>query len=82
MEEPLVVASDSIDSLLQHRIGFGPGQKKLIRSLYILLFSEGCETIVLGLLLPKLGQEWNLDKFDKSLLITLVYLGVSIGSYL
>lgn len=37
---------------------------------------------MLGLLLPKLGHEWNLNKFDKSLLITMVYLGVSIGSYL
>lgn len=82
MQEPIIVAQDSIDSLLQNRIGFGPGQQKLIRSLYVLLFSEGCETIVLGLLIPKLGVEWDLDKFDKSLLITLVYLGVSIGSYI
>lgn len=82
MEQPLIETHDSIDELMEKRIGFGAGQQKLIHSLYMLLFSEGCETIVLGLLLPKLGQEWNMTVFDKSLLITMVYLGVSIGSYL
>lgn len=52
------------------------------RSLYLLLFSEGCETIVLGLLLPVLAEEWQLGKFEQSLLITIVYFGVAIGSYL
>jgi hypothetical protein len=33
---------DSIDELMEKRIGFGPGQQKLIHSLYVLLFSEGC----------------------------------------
>lgn len=63
-------------------MGYGNGQKKLTRSLYLLLFAEGCETIVLGLLIPKLGYEWNMGKFEKSLLITMVYAGVSLGSYL
>ena len=84
MEEFLVTegSKSSLDDLLENRIGYGPGQQLLLRSLYIMLFAEGCETIVLGLLIPKLGQEWHMDTFQKSLLITMVYLGVSIGSYL
>ena len=73
---------NSLDVLLEERVGYGRGQQLLLRSLYVLLFSEGCETIVLGLLIPQLGDEWQMDTFRKSLLITMVYFGVSIGSYL
>ena len=48
----------------------------------MLLLSEGCETIVLGLLLPIIKEEWQLSVFQQSLLITIVYLGVSIGSFI
>ena len=42
MEQPMLDTHDSIDELMEKRIGFGPGQQKLIHSLYVLLFSEGC----------------------------------------
>lgn len=37
---------------------------------------------MLGLLLPVLTEEWALGTFEQSLLITIVYFGVSIGSYI
>lgn len=43
---------DHLNSLLTEKIGYGHAQEKLSRALYLLLFSEGCETVVLGLLLP------------------------------
>jgi putative MFS transporter len=51
-------------------------------SLFTMLFSEGSESIVLGLIIPVLVYEWNIDTFGKSMLITLVYVGVSLGSAL
>jgi MFS transporter, putative metabolite:H+ symporter len=62
-------------------VGYGHAQEKLSRPLYLLLFSEGCETIALGLLLPILAEEWALSTFEQSLLITTVYFGVAVGSY-
>ena len=46
-----------------------------------LLFSEGSESIVLGILLPIFVTEWGITDSQKSALITGVYLGVSIGSF-
>lgn len=48
--------TDHLNHLLATRIGYGHAQEKLSRSLYLLLFSEGCESIVLGLLLPVLTE--------------------------
>jgi hypothetical protein len=45
-----------IDRLLKEEIGFGPAQYKLSRAISLLLLSEGCESIVLGLLLPTLKR--------------------------
>lgn len=39
MEQPVLDTHDDIDSFMETRIGYGPGQEKLIRSLYVLLFS-------------------------------------------
>lgn len=75
-------SADKLNTLLDNKIGYGFAQEKLSRSLYLLLFSEGCETVVLGLLLPVLTQEWALDTFQQSMMITTVYLGVLLGSYL
>lgn len=46
----------------------------------IMLFSEGSESIVLGLILPVIANEWNMTTMQKSLLITAVYLGATFGS--
>lgn len=48
----------------------------------IMLFSEGSESIVLGLIIPILSIEWGMTTFQKSLLITAVYLGATLGSAL
>lgn len=37
---------------------------------------------MLGLLLPILKKEWDLTPFQLSILITFVYLGVGLGSYI
>lgn len=46
----------------------------------IMLFSEGSESIVLGLIIPVLTVEWSMTTFQRSLLITGVYLGATLGS--
>ena len=71
-----------IDRLLKEEIGFGPAQYKLSRAISLLLLSEGCESIVLGLLLPTLKRQWDLSAYQLSFIITSVYLGVGLGSYL
>lgn len=71
-----------MEEILEDRIGFGRGQKSMLESMYLLLFSEGAESIVLGLMIPELDKEWGIGTFEKSLLITMVYIGVGLGSYL
>ena len=80
MTDNLIASNDRLESILVDRIGNGPAQTFLTRSIFTLLFVEGSESIVLGLLLPVLTAEWNISTSEKSYLIALVYLGVTIGS--
>jgi len=50
------VPADYYDTLISEMVGYGQAQEKLTRSLYLLLFALGCETAVLGLLLPLLSR--------------------------
>jgi MFS family permease len=47
-----------------------------------MMFSEGCESIVLGLIIPVLMHEWGVTTFLKSVLITSLFFGVLLGNLL
>lgn len=66
--------------LLNSHIGYGYAQHKLARALKILCFSEGCESLILGFLLPILTKVWNLSTFQQSLLLAGVTFGIPIGT--
>lgn len=68
--------------ILDDRIGYGEAQKRIGLPITLIIFSEGFEIISLGLILPILTKQWNLTLDDQTLLLTVIGLGMPIGTFI
>ena len=65
-----------------NRLGYGPYQKRLLFFLIILFLADGCELIIISIVLPSMTKEWALSSFQRSLVASIVFLGILIGSFI
>jgi len=46
-----------------NRLGYGPYQKRLLLFLIILFLADGCELIIISIILPSMTEVWGLSSF-------------------
>ena len=68
--------------LLDNHIGMGKAQYRQILAIAILILCEGAETIAIGFMLPVLKQYFHLTTIELAIGLTLINIGLPLGSFL
>ena len=70
----------TLDDAIEH-IGIGPFQVKVIAILGLMWIADASETMILSIISPILKCEWQLTPSQEALITTVVFLGLSLGSF-
>jgi MFS transporter, putative metabolite:H+ symporter len=77
-----IVKSANFDDLINERIGYGRYQKIVCGLLSLILIADGMEMAALSILLPILTYEWEISHEVQTLLGSVLFLGMFLGSLL
>lgn len=75
------IESRSFEELVEHRIGFGFYEYRVITLLGLIFIADGIEMSALSLILPILRSEWNIDSGMQGLLGSMLFFGLFLGSF-
>ena len=70
------------DAILENRVGFGKYQYITYFFASLTHFSDGSEIVGLSILLPVLKNEWKISDDDQSILGSVLFFGILVGSIL
>jgi MFS family permease len=78
---PNPIKKENILDLYLDRLGYTPFQIIMILIVCMIFFVDGCEMIIINLLLQSLQKEWGLNTLKRSLLSSAVFFGFFMGSF-
>lgn len=73
-ERPTI--SDVVDSL-----GYGWAQVKAVTLGCSVYFADGCELLVISSVTNVVSDDWDLTRFQRSSVVTLVFVGIFLGNF-
>lgn len=79
LEDPPVECESSAAELIE-RIGFGCGQLKVLFSGGGCWLADGAELLLLSSVTRAVADEWDLDRWERGLITSIVFVGVLAGN--
>jgi len=64
-----------------NRLGYGPYQKRLLFILIFIFLADASELIIISIVLPSMTLEWNLSTSQRSLVGSIIFMGLLLGSF-
>jgi fucose permease len=69
-----------LDKVMENKVGFGLYQKRALLFLALIDFNDGCELILMSMMMPIIKKEWGLTSIEVSYLSSSFYFGMFIGA--